>query len=452
MTPQTPPGAATGIINRASGQLADKLGISDVNTALATGKLGGATEKGVARRVAEGAVNEGVLQELPQSAQEQAMQNIALDRPVGEGVAQAAASGMLVGGLTGAGFGAVSGGPAKAATTTEDPSLGRVQPPRVPPGVIPSEAGGGNAAAVSPPAAPPLAPPAPPAAPAPSRAQAMGINPTAGPLQAAAGVTVNTGADLVTQQQEVDRQRAEAESKEKAKPGEDGKTPEPQAPAPVQPATPDPTAPVTGPFTQAIHGGAASNVTPPTAPVADPQDAAAAIQPVAGSAADAPAAPGVGADQGPQGAGPVPAALPEPVTEVPSVTQPPTQESTNASTAEVIDPETGEITRPGPQGEGGDGVQRPADAVQPGADAESTQRAADEPAAPASAGAPPEGGTAAPVEPSEKDRRLKVVADTSRLSPKGGTRVGGLINGQVSYLGDPDRTLSPVSRAPSSAN
>ena len=431
-------GAATGIINRASGQLADKLGISDVNTALATGKLGGATEKGVARRVAEGAVNEGVLQELPQSAQEQALQNIALDRPVGEGVAQAAASGMLVGGLTGAGFGAVSGGPAKAATTTEDPSLGRVQPSRVPPGVIPSEAGGGNAAAVSPPAAPP---PAPPAAPAPSRAQAMGINPTAGPLQAAAGVTVDTGADLVTQQQEVDRQRAEAESKEKAKPGEDGKTPEPQAPAPVQPATPDPTAPVTGPFTQAIHGGAASNVTPPTAPVADPQDAAAAIQPVAGSAVDAPAAPGAGADQGPQGAGAVPAALPEPVTEAPPVAQPPTQESTNASTAEVIDPETGEITRPGPQGEGGDGVQRPADAVQPGADAEGTQRAADEPAAPASAGAPPEGGTAAPVEPSEKDRRLKVVADTIRLSPEGGTRIGGLINGQVSYLGDPDRTM-----------
>ena len=240
------------------------------------------------------------------------MQNIALDRPVGEGVAQAAASGMLVGGLTGAGFGAVSGGPAKAATTTEDPEPGRVQPSRVPPGLFPVKQGG-NAAAVSPPAAPP---PAPPAAPAPSRAS-HGDQPNRRTLQAAAGVTVDTGADLVTQQQEVDRQRAEAESKEKAKPGEDGKTPEPQAPAPVQPATPDPTAPVTGPFTQAIHGGAASNVTPPTAPVADPQDAAAAIQPVAGSAVDAPAAPGAGADQGRRGAGAVPAALPEPVTEAP---------------------------------------------------------------------------------------------------------------------------------------
>ena len=34
-------GALTGVINRASGRLAGELGIADVNTAMATGKLGG---------------------------------------------------------------------------------------------------------------------------------------------------------------------------------------------------------------------------------------------------------------------------------------------------------------------------------------------------------------------------------------------------------------------------
>lgn len=438
-------GAVTGAINRVSGKVAEKLGIADVNTTMATGKLGGATEKGVARRIGEGTVNEGVLQELPQSMQEQALQNVALDKPIGEGVAQAGASGMLVGGLTGGAFGAASGPPKAPGRVIEDPSAGAPpQPPPAPPaqpGVSPGVLPGVFSSKTQETAQAPQTPAAPPAPPPVSKAQAMGINPAAGPLSAGAAISVNTGADVVTQQQAAEKQKAEAAAKDKAKPGPDGKKPEPEAPPPVQPAPANPAAPITGPFTQAIHG--ASNAPQTPAPAVDPQGLA-PVQPdaqAAGPAADAPAAPGVGADQGPQGAGPVPAALPEPVTEVPPVTQPPTQESTNASTAEVIDPETGEITRPGPQGEGGDGVQRPADAVQPGADAEGTQRAADEPAAPASAGAPPEGGTAAPVEPSEKDRRLKVVADTSRLSPEGGTRVGGLINGQVSYLGDPDRTM-----------
>ena len=62
------------------------------------------------------------------------------------------------------------------------------------------------------------------------------------------------------------------------------------------------------------------------------------------------------------------------------------------------------------------------------------------PAAPASAGAPPEGGTVALVEPSEKDRRLKVVADTIRLSPEGYTdRRADQWTGQLP--GDPDRTM-----------
>ena len=494
-------GAATGVINRASGKLADKLGIADVNTTMATGKLGGGTDRGILRRTAYGAVNEGVLQELPQSMQEQALQNLALDKPVGEGVAEAGAAGMLVGNLTGGAFGAVSRSPQTPSIETDSPDVGAVNPPPTAPGVSPSVQGGG----IAPPQEPPKPPPAPPPPP-PSKAQAMGINPAAGPLQAAAGVTVDTGADVITQDQEAQKQKAEAAAKEKAKPGADGKKPEPEAPPPVQPVTPDPTAPITGPFTQAIHG--ASNVTPPPAPAVDPQGPAATQG--AGTAVDAPAAPGVGADQGPQGAGPVPVAVPEPAPAKPSeqpdngalktgvegVSAPagnykpgdklttngrtflvtgvahtgktitvkatdgkgfaageipvsqPTQESTNATQqsrpGETIDPETGEITQSGPQGAGGDGGQRPADALQPGADAKGPQPAPGQPTAPAPASTPPEGKPASTAESvaarERKDRWLKNVADAHRLAGSTGVEIGGVVNGRVNFLGNPNAT------------
>lgn len=102
-------GAATGLIAGASGALANRLGIGDINQMILSGKINpvaaGApkkvAEKGVARRIGEGALVEGPLQELPQSASEQEIQNIALDRPVGEGVGSAAAQGLLAGTLMG---------------------------------------------------------------------------------------------------------------------------------------------------------------------------------------------------------------------------------------------------------------------------------------------------------------------------------------------------------------
>jgi hypothetical protein len=100
-------GAFTGALTRVGGKVAEKLGISDVDTMLAGGKAATApVKKGILRRGAEGAISEGVLEELPQSAQEQAAQNIALGKPVGEGVGNAAATGMLTGGLIGGGTGA----------------------------------------------------------------------------------------------------------------------------------------------------------------------------------------------------------------------------------------------------------------------------------------------------------------------------------------------------------
>jgi hypothetical protein len=104
-------GAGTSLIGAAGAKVANKLGIGEIDTLLAGGGAGQATGKGVARRAAEGAVVEGVLQELPQSVQETALQNIALDRPWDEGLGEAAAMGLLTGGALGGIAGPLGGKP-----------------------------------------------------------------------------------------------------------------------------------------------------------------------------------------------------------------------------------------------------------------------------------------------------------------------------------------------------
>jgi hypothetical protein len=102
-------GALTGAIGFGAGKLANQLGIGDVQTMAARGKLGAAgaeaaaagAEKNVFRKVGEGVLTEGVLQEMPQSAQEQAAQNLAQGKPIGEGVGSASAAGLMAGGLMG---------------------------------------------------------------------------------------------------------------------------------------------------------------------------------------------------------------------------------------------------------------------------------------------------------------------------------------------------------------
>lgn len=120
-------GALTGGLGVMGGKIAQKLGIADIDTMLATGAIK-QSDHGLLRRVAEGAFSEGILEELPQSAQEQALQNIALNKPWNEGVAEAAASGMLVGGIMGGGGNVLSSVPVKndiesdlAARTPEAP-------------------------------------------------------------------------------------------------------------------------------------------------------------------------------------------------------------------------------------------------------------------------------------------------------------------------------------------
>jgi hypothetical protein len=98
-------GIGTGAFAAVGGRIAEKLGISDIDTALVQAGAPAASSKGVARRLLEGAVSEGVFEELPQSIQEQIWQNAAMDKPLLDGVPENAAQGLIAGGL----FGGIAG-------------------------------------------------------------------------------------------------------------------------------------------------------------------------------------------------------------------------------------------------------------------------------------------------------------------------------------------------------
>jgi hypothetical protein len=121
-------GVGTAVFGVAGGKLSNsklgqRLGISDVDTLLA----GGATTKspaGFVKQVLGSGFSEGFLQELPQSVQEQMWQNYATDKPLMEGVENAAAMGALTGkamGMAGGGYNALaSRGQAPSVPTVEN--------------------------------------------------------------------------------------------------------------------------------------------------------------------------------------------------------------------------------------------------------------------------------------------------------------------------------------------
>ena len=142
-------GVTTGGFGFAGGKFAQKLGIGDIDTMLAGGTRTASgraanegaentvKQKNIVRRALEGAVTEGLLEELPQSVSETVLQNIALDKPVEEGVDAAAVLGLL----SGAAMGGFAGGitrnnkPASDIAPTEDmgqevPRLGAPSPDR----------------------------------------------------------------------------------------------------------------------------------------------------------------------------------------------------------------------------------------------------------------------------------------------------------------------------------
>lgn len=108
-------GITTGTISALSGGLAKKLGISDIDTAIANRVAGEAATSArplglgaYAKNIGKGFITEGALEELPQSATEQMWQNYADGNPIMEGVPEAAAQGLITGGLMGGAFNAAN--------------------------------------------------------------------------------------------------------------------------------------------------------------------------------------------------------------------------------------------------------------------------------------------------------------------------------------------------------
>jgi diguanylate cyclase (GGDEF)-like protein len=114
VSPALAAGLGTTAIGITSGGVARKLGIGDVETDIAARAAGvkgaGQGAQSFAKRVPIEAAKEGLLEEMPQSAQEKVFENLATGRPPGEGVESAAAQGMMAGGGMGGGHAAITGG------------------------------------------------------------------------------------------------------------------------------------------------------------------------------------------------------------------------------------------------------------------------------------------------------------------------------------------------------
>ena len=157
-------GALTAVLGVVGGRFAEKLGFVDPDvylTTLTSPKARG----GVIRQAVGSAISEGLFEELPQSVQEQILQNSASNRPLMEGVDQAAVLGTITGGLMGATGSVVSSARGALSGPAQGPPPAPGAPPVVPVAVTPT--------ATAPPIAPPVAPPvtvapvAPPAVVAP---------------------------------------------------------------------------------------------------------------------------------------------------------------------------------------------------------------------------------------------------------------------------------------------
>lgn len=242
-------GVGTAALGGIAGRVANKLGLETAETAIAkagTGASRAADEVPLSakRRILGGIVSESVLQELPQSAQEQMWQNYADGKPIMDGVVRQGIEGALAGGVMGGVANVRGEGAAHGATEGQAPAAD--QPNASEPLALPAPtitvAPNGTAAtaadrnnilqrgaegditdvtpvAKQPPLAAPLALPAPvinvgadnvattaadrnallngaqPEAPIERRpSEAMGLDATAGPLSAAAVTAVDSGA------------------------------------------------------------------------------------------------------------------------------------------------------------------------------------------------------------------------------------------------------------------
>ena len=185
-------GAGTAAFSGLGGKVAQKLGIGDIDTVLAGG-AGKIAPQSLARRMGEGVVSEGMLEEMPQSVWEQGAQNFGNDKPLTEGTGNAAAMGLVTGGMMGAGFNALQ-------SPTRQPQGKPMQPP---------------ADLATKPPANPLATPGENIA---LQQQildeqeqlAASINPADGPLSSAASLAVQTGAAKTPTQLAIEHEQQRA--------------------------------------------------------------------------------------------------------------------------------------------------------------------------------------------------------------------------------------------------
>jgi hypothetical protein len=125
-------GAGTAAFGVAGGKLAKKLGLDDIDTMLVGGAKTPSGSKSVAdfaKRATASGISEGVFEELPQSAQEQMWMNYATDKPLMNGVAEAAGMGLVTGATMGVGATALAGRrKEKPPTEKIEPTLDAEQP------------------------------------------------------------------------------------------------------------------------------------------------------------------------------------------------------------------------------------------------------------------------------------------------------------------------------------
>ena len=96
-------GVGTGVIGRLASRIP---GLGDLETAVGTAGMGAGSALSIGKRIAAGMFQEGFLEEMPQSAQEQIFNNLALGNEWNEGVPEAAGTGLLAGAGMGGGFSA----------------------------------------------------------------------------------------------------------------------------------------------------------------------------------------------------------------------------------------------------------------------------------------------------------------------------------------------------------
>lgn len=110
-------GLVDAIISGGAGKIANKLGLETAETAMAKGfdRLKVEHPMSAGRRIAGGAASEGILQELPQSIQEQNWQNYAEGKPLMEGALRQGVEGAIAGAVMGAGANVRGAKPSMAA-------------------------------------------------------------------------------------------------------------------------------------------------------------------------------------------------------------------------------------------------------------------------------------------------------------------------------------------------